>query len=88
MKRAVVLVLLMAAPASARGWREERSEWAADLEYARHLDRLGCAELNAAAEWQRQVANQQIYASYHRWQTTPTAPAARVGSLRPVRPGR
>ena len=83
MKRALMLVLLLATPASARGWRQERCEWAADLEYARYLYQLECNQLPAAAEWQRQVVNQQVYGAYQRWQPAAAPEPAADTAMRP-----
>jgi hypothetical protein len=66
MKKAVMLWLLLGAPALAGGWRTANTEGECDIAYARSLNRLDCAALNQTVEWQRQVVNQRVYSAYNR----------------------
>lgn len=91
MKKAVLLILVLAGPAWGRGWEAVDPEGASDFWYARYLHQLDCPALMGAAESQRQLVNQRVYSIYQqgRLRPTPTAPAPRASeSMTPPRANR
>lgn len=78
MKKALVLILLLAGPAWGRGWEAADPEGACDFAYARYLHQLDCAPLNGAVESQRQVVNQRLYSMYQQGRWMPARPAPAV----------
>jgi len=78
MRKALLLVLLTAAPASAHdhNWRYDRSEWQADLNRGRELARVVDCDAALLSEARRQFdqIDQQILTVYLR-NTRPSVPA-------------
>jgi hypothetical protein len=84
MKKALVLVLLMAAPASAHGLRIGLGEYRGEVLRAGAQARLCDPEDFALAEAERRMANQRFLADYQRYlPAQPTTPrsAAPIGSI-------
>ena len=75
-KNAIMILLLMAAPASAHGWRATCPECDSEVCRARALARLDCGELGAVVEAKRQFTNQRILMQYNRWYSAAPVPQA------------
>ena len=89
----LVVTLSAAVPAAAHDWltewRSSRTEYQSEFERARSVGELDCAALTAYVAEQNWLANQRIYAEYHRYlprSAAVSSPAGREASPRAFAP--